>query len=554
MILKELLCLTFFLLYIHLLFNFNIVNSQSDNHLYNISNENHYINNKNIDPNDCKSIYIHIGSDDALFDSNLKVLYYILNDNNNKRKKEITNYNYDNIYKTIDNHNRFNRNDRDKNKKVDIDTRLFRFLSEYFNNHKINSNDDVTNNNDIINNNISCVIDIIRIKIQNNDNYNNNNISKSNQQIRFNFENMLLSIQEKFKNIQISYNVFFTQQDNIDNNNDNSNQYHHDDHNSSTSTNKIKDISNFIITKIINHQYYHTTESTIKSSSQSPLSSSLSSTIASTDRNTITNRVPPSIIMTIDNDDDAIIILPHLIKSKILSYIDMVMLNDNNKNRRDSISNSSYNSSIESDIHDKNNHTRIMIDSSLRNIFDHNHYIKDHDDGNGDGDDRVNNVNYNNNTHDYNNSDNKIKNTFNDFDATIKLSFYFNNYNKSDDNNESDDKIKFSRNLQLQEQDQQQQQQQSFKKGKNNIFFDIKGRINHSILYRCQFNYTFAINSFKSEKDNYYIPYTTNDMLEINNNKEFTVYSFQRDLNIVIDPLGLLKWSRPGKCIFFLSN
>lgn len=132
---------------------------------------------------------------------------------------------------------------------------------------------------------------------------------------------------------------------------------------------------------------------------------------------------------------------------------------------------------------------------------------------------------------------------------------YNNNYNL--DNNATKiyyDEVLFSRNLQKQQKQEQQQQQSSSKKNKNSIFYDIKGRINHSILYRCEFNDTFAKNSLKNEKDNYYIPYTQNDMININKNKEFTIYSFQRDYNVVIDPLGLLKWSRPGMFFYCISN
>lgn len=129
------------------------------------------------------------------------------------------------------------------------------------------------------------------------------------------------------------------------------------------------------------------------------------------------------------------------------------------------------------------------------------------------------------------------------YNISDKQHLYYNNYNL--DNNATKiyyNEVLFSRNLQK----QQKQEKSSSKKNKNSIFYDIKGRINHSILCRCEFNYTFAKNSFKNEKDNYYIPYTQNDMININKNKEFTTYSFQRDYNVVIDPLGLLKWSRPG--------
>jgi len=167
----------------------------------------------------------------------------------------------------------------------------------------------------------------------------------------------------------------------------------------------------------------------------------------------------------------------------------------------------------------------------LYNISDENHYI----------------INNNNNVNiDHRNDANVNDNGTHDLytEATTKLSIY--NHNNNDDNNDNNsfyDKALFSRNLQQ----EQQQQQLSSKRYKNNQFFDIKGRINYSILYRCQFNNSFAIKTLKNEKDNYYISYTLNDTININNNKEFTIYSFQRDFNVIIDPLGLLQWSRPGK-------
>jgi hypothetical protein len=130
------------------------------------------------------------------------------------------------------------------------------------------------------------------------------------------------------------------------------------------------------------------------------------------------------------------------------------------------------------------------------------------------------------------------------------LDYNHNNNNVDNNATKSYYEVLFSRNLQQ----LKQQEQSSSKRNKNNIFYDIKGRINHSILYRCEFNNTFAKNTLKNEEDNYYIPYTQNDMININNNKDFTIYSFQMDYNVVIDPLGLLKWSRPGMFLFQIDS